>query len=76
MLVYQEAAKTQAIENIFKEPKKVLEKNTKQLTNELGERQRLAEELHNQYKKPKQLRKKFLQFLSIFCFCILFSSLK
>ena len=51
------AAKTQAIENIFKEPKKVIEKNTKQLTNELGERQQFAEELHKQYKKPKQLRK-------------------
>ena len=41
------AAKTQAIENIFKEPKKVSGKNTKQL----------ADELHKQYKKPKQLRK-------------------
>ena len=51
------AAKIQAIENIFKEPKKFLEKITKQLINELGKRQRLAEELHKQYKKPKQLRK-------------------
>ena len=41
------ASKTQAIENIFKESKKVSEKNTKQL----------ADELHKQYKKPKQLRK-------------------
>ena len=51
------AAKTQVIEHIFKELKKILEKNTKQLTNKLGERQRLAEKLHKQYKKPKQLRK-------------------
>ena len=41
------ASKTQAIENIFKESKKVSGKNTKQL----------ADELHKQYKKPKQLRK-------------------
>ena len=51
------ASKTQAIENIFKESKKVSEKNTKQLANELVERQQLAEELHKPFRRPQQLRK-------------------
>ena len=53
------ASKTQAIENLYKtdvKTKQEIKKMTK-LAEELGERQRVANELHKQFRKPKQLRK-------------------
>ena len=60
------AAKTQAIQNLFKTDKqKFTEKlddvkelgDRQRIANELGERQRVANELHKPFRKPKQLRK-------------------